>query len=177
MTAVHQVLELGLGTGIIGQAQVGFPAAAALSAALDGAWFAAAMRRHPPERLLAYLAGVAIGVPVIHFTLWPWSTRAGVPLLTEAEGLPDEAMPLYNTILYAWGVAGATAAARETPRRHWPLTLAGFVSVIAFRRSAQQHFRWIQREAVDNPQWWNRAWNGPVDAHRAWPEDRSMSPK
>src|SRR4051794_23373464 len=88
MCAVHQGVELGLGTGIIGQAQAGFPAAIALSTALDGGWIAAGLRRRPPERLLAYLAGIALGVPFIHFTLWPWSVRRGVPVLDEAEGLP-----------------------------------------------------------------------------------------
>ena len=129
-----------------------------MSVALDGGWVWAATRRRPPRRLLAYLAGIAIGVPVVHFTLWPWSVRRGLPLLDEAEGLPDEAMPLYNAILYLWAGAGVLAALRETaPRDRW-FTLAGLVSIAAFRRTAQEHFRWIEREGRRNPQWWNRAW-------------------
>src|SRR4051812_45283341 len=109
MCATHQSLELALGTGIIGQAQAGFPGAVALSVALDGGWVAAGLSRRSPERLQAYLAGIAVGVPFIHFTLWPWSVRRGVPVLDEAEGLPASAMGPYNAVLYAWAGAGILA--------------------------------------------------------------------
>jgi hypothetical protein len=160
MTAVHQILELALGTGVISQDRLGLPGAVAASVALDGGWVAAALGRRRHDRLLAYLSGVAVGVPAIHFTLWPWTTRRGMPVLTEAEGLPSGMMPLYNAVLYGWAVAGALAAARETPRRALPWAAAGFASIVAFRPVARRHFQWIRREAARNPQWWNRAWSG-----------------
>lgn len=158
MTAVHQTVELALGTGVIGQAQVGFPAAVALSSVFDGTWMAASLRRRPPQRLLATTAGVAVGVPFIHFTLWPWSVKRGLPLLTEAEGLPRSSMGLYNAVLYLWAVAGMVASLRDTPRRMRPWAIVGFLAVIGFRPVAKQHFQWIAQEAQRNPQWWNRAW-------------------
>ena len=158
LTFVHQAVELALGTGVIGQAQLGLPAAIAASLVSDGAWVAAAARRRPPDAALAFGAGVAIGVPITHFTLWPWRLRRGVPLLVEAEGLPSEAMPAYNAVLYLWAAAGLYAALHDTarPQRRW--VPVGFLAVMGFRSTAQQHFRWIAAEARRNPRWWNRAW-------------------
>lgn len=158
MTAAHQIFELAAGTGVIGQAQVGLPGAIAASVALDGGWMLAARRERPPERLLAFLAGVAMGVPLVHFTLWPWTARGGVPRLTEAEGLPDQLLPAYNAVLYAWFLAGLGAALRETPRRHLPFVGLGLLAIAGFRRTAQEHFTWIAAQGKRNPRWWNRAW-------------------
>ena len=158
LTAVHQGVELALGTGIIGQAQLGFPGALAASTVMDAGWFALAQRRRPPERLLAFGTGVAVGVPLVHFTLWPWKVRRGIPVLTEAEGLPPSAMGLYNAILYAWAAAGLLAVVRETPKRHRWWMAAGLASIAAIRPAAQAHFRWIEAESRRNPKWWNRAW-------------------
>ena len=157
-TTTHQVLELALGTGIIGQAQAGFPGALAASTVMDAGWIVAARRERPPERLLAFGAGVAIMTPILHFTLWPWRVRRGVPVLTEAEGLPASVMPLYNAVLYGWAGAGVLAAVRDTPRRHLGWVLAGVLAVIGIRPVAQRHFAWMEREAQRNPQWWNRSW-------------------
>ncbi len=161
MTTTHQVLELALGTGIIGQAQSGFAGALAASTAMDAGWLYAATRKEPPERLLAFGAGVAIMTPLLHFTLFPWQVRKAVPVLTQAEGLPVSIMPLYNAVLYAWAGAGVLAAVRDTPRRHLPFVLAGILAVIAIRPAAKEHFAWMEREAVRNPRWWNRSWNRP----------------
>lgn len=158
MTTTHQVLELALGTGIIGQAQAGFTGALAASTAMDAGWLYAATRQEPPERLLAFSAGVAIMTPLLHFTLFPWRVRKGLPVLTQAEGLPASVMPLYNAVLYAWAGAGVLAAVRDTPRRHLPLVLAGILAVIGIRPMAQEHFAWIERESATNPRWWNRSW-------------------
>ena len=161
MTTTHQVLELALGTGIIGQAQTGFAGALAASTAMDAGWLYAATLKEPPERLLAFGAGVAIMTPLLHFTLFPWQVRQAVPVLTEAEGLPASIMPVYNAVLYAWAGAGVLAAARDTPRRHLPFVLAGILAVIAIRPAAKEHFAWMEREALRNPRWWNRSWNRP----------------
>ncbi len=157
MTAVHQAVELAFGTGVIGQSSVGLGPAIAASVLLDGGWVALA-RRGRADRLLAFLSGVALGVPAIHFTLWPWKLNRGVPVLTEAEGLPERLMPAYNAILYGWAAAGAAALVADTGPRHRKWSLAGMASVLAFRPVAQSHFRWMAAEARRNPRWWNRAW-------------------
>jgi hypothetical protein len=158
MTTTHQALELALGTGIIGQAQAGFTGALAASTAMDAGWLFAATRKDPPERLLAFSAGVAIMTPVLHFTLFPWQLRRGLPVLTQAEGLPASVMPLYNAVLYGWAGAGVLAAVRDTPRRYRPFVAAGILAVIAIRPMAKEHFAWMEREAARNTRWWNRSW-------------------
>jgi hypothetical protein len=82
-----------------------------------------------------------------------------VPLLTEAEGLPSQLMPLYNGILYAWAAAGLVAVLVDTPARHRPWALAGMASVVGIRPAARAHFDWMAEEGRRNPRWWNRAWS------------------
>ena len=60
---------------------------------MDTGWIYAATREEPPERLLAFGAGVAIMTPLLHFTLFPWRVRKAVPVLTQAEGLPARSCP------------------------------------------------------------------------------------
>lgn len=158
-TTTHQVVELALGTGIIGQAQSGFAGALAASTVMDAGWIFAATRKKPPERLLAFGAGVAIMTPLLHYTLFPWKVRRGVPMLTEAEGLPQSVMPLYNGVIYMWAVSGVVAAFRDTPRKHRAWVLAGITAVIAIRPMAKKHFAWMEEEAQRNPKWWNRSWS------------------
>lgn len=158
MTAVHQAVELAFGTGVIGQSATGLLPAAAASVAFDSGWVILSQRGRA-DRTLGFLAGVAIGVPVIHFTLWPWKAVRGVPLLTEAEGLPSQLMPLYNAILYAWAIAGLVAVLFDTPARHRPWAIVGMASVVGIRPAARAHFDWMAEEARRNPRWWNRAWS------------------
>lgn len=155
-TALHQAVELAFGTGVIGQSAVGLAPAVAASVVLDGGWvYLAGRRRAGPA--LAFLAGLGIGVPAVHFRLWPWRLRP-VPVLTEAEGLPRQLMPVYNAILYGWAVAAGLALVRETPRRERFLAVPGVISVFAAGRAVRRHFDWMAVEAGRNPQWWNRAW-------------------
>jgi hypothetical protein len=165
MTAVHQAVELAVGTGVIGQSRSGLAPAIAASVVMDTGW-AAVGRRAPASPLAAYLAGVGMGVPIVHFTLWPWKLRGGLPVLTEAEGLPESWMPGYNAVLYLWFATSLAGLIAETPpkRRWW--ALAGLASIAAFRPVAKEHFDWMEREAQRNPQWWNRAWASGNDAHR-----------
>ena len=155
-TALHQAVELAFGTGVIGQSAVGLRPAIAASVVFDGGWvYLAGRRRTGP--VLAFLAGVGIGVPAVHFRLWPWRLRP-VPVLTEAEGLPRRLMPAYNAILYGWALAAGLALVRETPRRERLLAVPGILSVFAAGQLVRRHFEWMGAEASRNPQWWNRAW-------------------
>jgi hypothetical protein len=157
-TATHHLFELVAGTGLVFQPYVGLRGATTLwSVALPG-WFLAARRGSPKwDRPLAFLAGLSIGGAAVHFTLWPFETSRGVPLLVEAEGLRPDQLPAYNAVLYAWALSAAAALLRETPRgaRRW--ALAGMLAAVPLRFSARHHFRWIKEQARSNPAWWNRA--------------------
>lgn len=104
--------------------------------------------------------GIAIGVPLLHFTLWPWTIgrRIPVPVLVEAEGLPASLLPLYNALLYAWAGAGVGALVVDTPPRHRRLGVVALAIVLASRPLVRRHFEWMSDEARRRPRWWNRAW-------------------
>ena len=157
MTATHQLLELGVGSGVIGQHRVGLPAAASLSVVADTGWLAMALDDGRWDRALAVGAGTAMAAPVLHYTLFPWRLRFGVPVLEEAEGLKGLPLAGYVALLYAWGFSGASAA-RQLPRSSRRWTLAGIALAIWFRQVAFSHLVWIRSEARRNPRWWNRAW-------------------
>jgi hypothetical protein len=158
-TAFHHAFELGAGVGLVFQPQLGLSGAVALWGTLLPAWFAVAVRGAWPgwERPLALAAGLSLGGVAVHYTMWPWETRRGVPLLTQAEGLRPGHLPAYNAILYGWAAAAALALLRETPRgsRRW--AFPGMLATIPLRRSARHHFVWIREQAGHDPAWWNRA--------------------
>ena len=164
-TSAHQVFELAVGSGVIGQARVGLPAATALSALLDAAWVAAALdRRRGWDRLLSAGAGAALAAPALHFSLFPWSLSHGVPVLSEAEGLRrGPALAAYNAVLYGWALAGVTGLVHaQRGRRRW--AIVGVAAATAFRSLAREHLLWIREEGRRRPAWWNRAWVGVDDA-------------
>ena len=104
-TATHHLFELLAGTGLVFQPYLGLRGATTLwSVALPG-WFVAARRGSPKwDRPLAFLAGLSVGGAAVHFTLWPFEARGGLPMLVEAEGLRPEQLPAYNAVLYAWAL-------------------------------------------------------------------------
>ncbi|MBO0776863.1 MAG: hypothetical protein J2P34_11170, partial [Actinobacteria bacterium] len=97
------------------------------------------------------LAAVAV-----HYTLWPWRFRRGVPRLTAAEGLGQDRLPAYNAILGVWCAASLLALAVEVPpgQRRW--AAAGFLGALPLRRHAREHFAWVREQSRANPAWWNR---------------------
>ena len=160
MTAAHQLFELCAGSGVIGQRRVGLPGAATLSIVVDAGWLAMALADRRWDRALAVGAGTAMAAPVLHYTLFPWRLRFGLPVLEEAEGLEGWPLAGYVALLYAWGISGVVAAG-QLPRgaRRW--TLAGVGLTVGFRQLAFAQLVWIRAEAAHNPRWWNRAWVPP----------------
>jgi hypothetical protein len=158
LTAAHQLFELAGGSGVIGQHRLGLGPAAALSFLTDAAWVAMAVDDHRRwHRPLGVGAGTAVAAPVLHYTLFPWRLRFGVPVLEEAEGMRGVALAGYVALLYAWGASGVIAV-RQLPRSSRPWALVGVGLAVAFRQVASRHLVWVREEARTNPQWWNRAW-------------------
>jgi hypothetical protein len=157
-TALHHAFELAAGAGLVFQPYVGLRGATVMWSVVFPGWFVAAARGSARwDRPLAFLTGLSIGGAAVHFTLWPWEMRAGLPLLTEAEGLEPGQLPAYNVVLYGWALAAIAALAKETPRgaRRW--ALAGMATAVPLRFSARHHFTWIKQQGREHPAWWNRA--------------------
>ena len=154
----HHLFELVAGVGLVFQPQLGLRGSSALWGGTLPAWFVVAARGSSRwNSPLAFLAGASVGATVVHFLLWPWEVRRGLPVLTEAEGFRKEQLPAYNAVLYAWAVAGLLAILIETPRgaKKWAAT--GFLATLPARASARHHFVWLREQARTNPAWWNRA--------------------
>ncbi|MFN2556111.1 MAG: hypothetical protein ABR592_04450 [Nitriliruptorales bacterium] len=155
-TGAHFLFELGGGSGLFLQRWLGLGGATALWAAVLAAWTTAA-RRGRASRLLAAAAGSALGTVVLHFDVWPWSLRRGLPLLEHAEGFKPSWVPAYNALLYGWSAASLSAITVHTPRgaRRW--AIVGFLITVPAKREALRHYAWLQEQARVRPAWWNRS--------------------
>ena len=156
-TAAHHGFELNAGVGLVFQPYLGLGGSIAYWATnLPFLFWAAARGGERFDKPLAFASGAALGGMSVHYTIWPWKLRGGVPWLTEAEGLSSDQLPAYNAILLLWALASALALVRETPKgdRRW--FALGVLTALPFRASARHHFRWATEQARTNPAWWNR---------------------
>ena len=157
-TAAHHGFELASGVGLVWQPELGLAKAAARWSVVLASWAALAARGdRRVDALLAALVGASLAGVLVHFILWPWRRGpAGLPILTEAEGLSARQLPAYNAILWGWALSSAGSLALEVPpaSRRW--AFVGVASLPAFVVSARHHFRWVKDQAESNPAWWNR---------------------
>ena len=156
-TAAHHGYELGAGVGLVFQPELGLPGAVALWSGALPAWVAIAAKASDRwDRAIAAFAGVSLAGVAVHYLLWPFEVRKGIPRLTEAEGLSPSQLPAYNAVLHTWALASAASLLREVPRGQRRWALAGLAAIPIFRVSARYHFRWVSEQAETNPAWWNR---------------------
>ena len=156
-TAAHHGYELNAGVGLVLQPWLGLGGSLAFwSINLPFLFWAAARGGDRFDKPLAFATGTALAGTAVHYSLWPWELRRGLPVLTEAEGLSPEQLPAYNAILWAWAVASVLAVVRETPRgcRRW--FAFGLLNGLPLRASARHHFVWATEQARTKPAWWNR---------------------
>lgn len=155
-TGLHHGFELRAGVGLVWEPFVGRRGALALWGLSLPAWAAAALSGDERfDRPLALNNGLALSGAVVHFVLWPWELRRGVPVLVEAEGMPPEQIPAYNRVLHAWLATSGLALALETPRRARGWALLGLAGGELLRRSALHHFRWASEQARREPERWS----------------------
>jgi hypothetical protein len=155
--ALHHVFELGNGVGLVWQPELGLAGAGALWGVQIPLWAAVAARAGKRfDRILAAMSGIAFGGAVVHFFIWPWRrNRVGLPVLTEAEGLPPSRLPAYTALLYMWG-AVSVLSLREFSAHSRKWAILGLAAMPLLRRSATYHFTWLRDQAAANPAWWNR---------------------
>lgn len=157
-TAGHHGFELRAGVGLVFEPWLGRPGAVALWSVLLPTHVLGALGGSPDSltaRLVTLGNGMSLSGAAVHYVLWPWELRSGIPVLTEAEGLTEEQLPAYNRILQGWTAAAALALALETPRgsRRWGVL--GILLGEALRRSAIHHFSWAREQARREPHRWS----------------------
>ena len=154
----HHAFELSRGVGLVFQPELGLTGASTLwGIVFPGSILVSARGSSRWDRLLAFAVGANLAAALLHFTLWPWEIRRGLPTLVDAEGLGLKDLPAYNTILYLWSIAAVAALAVEVPRARRGTAVMGFLFTIPLRRHARYHFEWVAQQARENPAWWNRA--------------------
>jgi hypothetical protein len=157
-TAMHHGYELRAGVGLVFEPFLGRRGALALwGFALPASALAAAFGGSRHDRSLALQNGASLIGGVIHYLLWPWEWRRGVPTLTEAEGLRDDQVPTYDAVLKFWIAASALALLRETGPGARPWALAGLLTGVPLRASARHHFAWAREQARREPEKWSPA--------------------
>jgi hypothetical protein len=168
-TAAHHGFETRSGVGLVFEPFLGRRAATVMWSAAIPAWLLVAARGSSRwANWLAFNAGTSLAGSLVHFVVWPWSLKRGIPMLDAAEGLTDDELPAYNAILLSWMAASALALALETPRSARAAALAGLASGELLRRSARHHFEWARVQAERNPEAWSAALREPhVRKHRS----------
>jgi hypothetical protein len=157
-TAAHHGFELRAGVGLVFEPQLGRRGALALWGVALPAWALAAARGGPRwDRAIALWNGSALAGALVHYAMWPWEPRRGIPTLTEAEGLRAEQVPAYDAVLKAWLVAASLAVLSETGPGAWRYALAGLGQFEPLRRSARHHFAWAREQAREHPERWSPA--------------------
>jgi hypothetical protein len=156
-TMAHHGFELSSGVGLVFEPFIGRRGAIALWGVQLPGWLLGAVSSDDQrvEKLLALSNGMGLSGAVVHFIEWPWERRAGIPYLTEAEGMGAERLPAYNTILHLWFASGALAVLTETPRHARRWALVGVLLGEPLRWSAIHHFRWAREQAMADPDRWS----------------------
>lgn len=154
----HNAVETRAGVGLVFEPQLGRRGSYALWGALIPLGLVAAARGGKwAERLSAFNAGIGVAGVAVHFKAWPWSLHGGVPMLDEAEGLREDQLPAYNSVLWAWGISSTISLLRETPRDSRRFAIAGLLNFPILLASADHHFRWAREQAKREPERWSAA--------------------
>ncbi|MBT2523768.1 hypothetical protein [Arthrobacter sp. ISL-28] len=148
--------ELASGVGLPFASRVGpLPAAAFFGAGTAVAFREAGRQPHSRDPLFAVLNGVLLSAVISHFSTWPTTKVAGLPWLTECEGLTGRLMPPYNFILYVSGVA-AFGGLLENRRGGLRGAFVLALMVPWLMDEQRREYLRLLTQARNRPAWWNR---------------------
>jgi hypothetical protein len=154
--AAHVFYELAAGVGMPFASRLG-PVPAAVC---WGAGSAIAFRqagRQPPSRDAAFAAlnGGFLSAVIAHFAGWPRTKLAGLPWLTECEGLTGAPIQPYNVILHVSGVAAVGGLAENRRGRVLGVVIAAVLVPWLIGEQHRELGR-LRAQARRRPGWWNR---------------------
>jgi hypothetical protein len=155
--AGHLGYELLAGVSVPMASRLGIKTAVTGYAAATAALYHAAGHVPPSRghRRFAVLNGLFASAVISHFTSWPRTTRAGLPWLTECEGLTGEVIGPYNLLLHGSAVAAVAGVVEN--RRAWPWFVTTVAVVVPLlRRETDREFQRLLAQAAQTPRWWNR---------------------
>jgi hypothetical protein len=105
--------------------------------------------------VFAVLNGAYLSAVIAHFLAWPRTTKAGLPWLTECEGLQGPVIAPYNAILHISAIA-AIGGLMENRRSVLWGTLVPAVTVPWLLGEQRRDFERLVAQAQERPGWWNR---------------------
>jgi hypothetical protein len=154
--AAHAFYELASGVAMPFSSFVG-PAPASALWATGSMWLSrtAGRRPHSDDGFFAVVNGVYLSAVIAHFVYWPTRWRAGMPLLTECEGLKGRAITPYNAILYVSAITalGGMYENRNAAKRGVVVPIL-LVPMLILVQNAE--FKRLRTQALRRPAWWNR---------------------
>jgi hypothetical protein len=153
----HLAYEILSGVGVPLASRLGVrPAATCYLVSCVAAYRSAGRLTTPRgDRRFAVANGLFAAAMISHFTVWPRSTRGGLPWLTESEGLEGRLMGPYNALLYVSAVAAVGGAVEN--RRAWRWFVSTLLLVVPLlRRGTPPEYLRLLTQAAEAPRWWNR---------------------
>ena len=113
--------------------------------------------RQPGSRdpAFAVLNGAYLSAVIAHFLGWPSTTKAGLPWLTECEGLTGPAIAPYNAILHVSAVGAIGGLVENRHAGTWG-ALVPVVVVPWLLREQRREFGRLLVQAQEHPGWWYR---------------------
>jgi hypothetical protein len=152
----HVFYELLAGVGMPFASRLGIRTAAVFWASSTAAAYHHAGRQ-PSSRdpVFAVLNGAYLSAVIAHFLGWPGTTRAGLPWLTECEGLAGPVIRPYNAILHVSAVAAIGGLIENRRGGAWG-ALVPVVAVPWLVREQRREFGRLLVQAPEHPGWWNR---------------------
>jgi hypothetical protein len=157
----HNAFETRAGVGLVFEPFLGRRGALALWGAYFPLMLGAALGDGERARQLsAFGAGIGVAGVAVHFAAWPWSSHNGLPMLDEAEGLSEDQLPAYNSVLWFWLVCSALGLPAANRPGSRSFALAGLLNFPVLLASARHHFRWAREQAELEPERWSPALRG-----------------
>src|SRR3954454_4201845 len=152
----HVFYELLAGVAMPFASRLGPGTAAAMWASRTAAAYHHAGRQ-PGSRdpAFAVLNGAYLSAVIAHFLGWPRTTKAGLPWLTECEGLAGPVIAPYNAILHMSAVS-AIGGLGENRRGGALGVVVPVVAVPWLLREQRREFGRLLVQAQERPGWWNR---------------------
>ena len=155
--AGHLAYELVAGVAVPLAPHVGIRAATTAYALLPATAYVPAGRLRTPrgDRAYAVANGFFLAAVVGHYSSWPRVWRAGLPWLTECEGLEGPVIGPYNVLLQVSAVAAVAGLHENRSQWRWGVVTAAVVAPV-MRWSTPREYAELVRQAAEHPRWWNR---------------------
>lgn len=153
----HLAYELVAGVALPLAPHVGVRAAATAYALPAATAYAAAGRLRAPrgDRTFAVANGFFLAAVIGHYSSWPRAWRAGLPWLTECEGLEGPVIGPYNVLLQVSAVAAVAGLHENRSQWRWGVVTAAVVAPV-MRWAQPREYAALVRQAAEQPRWWNR---------------------